>query len=84
MIYDIDRPLLADAVNTPLSHNTMPQCSMMFVHVYTLSQSSGCGRSLCIEATLIGGEGREGGKEGRRERREVGMREGGREGGGGR
>ena len=68
MIYDIDRPLLADAVNTPLSHNTMPQCSMMFVHVDRLSQSTGCGRSLCIGATLIleGRGGREGRKEGGR------------------
>ena len=55
MTYDIDRPLLADAAITPMSYNTMPRCSGLFVHGYTLSQPSGCGGlSLCI--------GREGGR----------------------
>ena len=57
MAYDIDRPLVADAMNTLLSHSTMPQINDV---------GCSCMVTQCLNPEAVGGgsEGaREGGKE---------------------
>ena len=52
-----------NAMNTTLSHNTMPQWSWRFGHGYTLSQYRGCLLAATVFGDREGGRGGRGGRE---------------------